>query len=257
MKPVVSIIITNFNKEKYVKKCLQSCLEQSYKNFEICVADNNSTDNSLKVINKFKNKVSIFNIPRSFKTGPQNQLFCIQKMVHKSKGKIICLLDSDDFFYKNKLKEIVKAIKNNKKKFIFDKPVLGNNKKFNLKNKKNKHIWPTIFPSSSISFLKKEFNNFNKLCFLKKKKFCYLAVDFRIQVYSMLIKKDYEIINKKLTNYRQIKDGLESNWKKYSLSWWNRRYQAHLYLRDSFKSKNIKTNFTLDFMISKILSNFN
>ena len=54
MKPVVSIIITNFNKEKYVKKCLQSCLEQSYKNFEICVADNNSTDNSLKVINKFK-----------------------------------------------------------------------------------------------------------------------------------------------------------------------------------------------------------
>jgi len=256
MKSIVTIIITNFNKEKYIKKCLDSCLDQSYKNFEICVADNNSTDNSLKIINKFRNKVRVFSIPRSFKTGPQNQLFCIQKIVNKSKGKIICLLDSDDFFYKNKLKEIVNTIKKNNKKFIFDKPVLSNNKKFNLKNKKNKYIWPTIFPSSSISFLKKEFKNFNKLCFLKKNKFCYLAVDFRIQVYAMLIKKNYEIINKKLTNYRQVEGGLESNWKKYSLHWWNRRYQAHLYLRDLFKSKNIKFNFTLDFMTSKLLSNF-
>ena len=44
MNPLVSIIITNFNKEKYLEQYLKSCLNQTYKNFEICVADNNSTD---------------------------------------------------------------------------------------------------------------------------------------------------------------------------------------------------------------------
>ena len=79
MKPLVSILITNFNKQKYIKKCIESCLNQNFRKFEICVADNNSTDNSIEVINKFKNKVRIFKIPRKFNSGPQNQLYCIKK----------------------------------------------------------------------------------------------------------------------------------------------------------------------------------
>jgi len=256
MKPIVSILITNFNKEKYIKKCLQSCINQSFKNFEICVADNNSSDKSLKIINKFKKKIRIFKIKRKFNTGPQNQLFCIKEMIKKSRGKVVCLLDSDDFFYKNKLKIIVDTLKRKKKKFFFDKPHLGNKNSFKIKNKKNKYIWPTIFPTSSISFVKKEFTSFDKLSFLTNKEFSYLAIDFRIQVYSMLIIKDYEIIKNKITYYRQVKSGLESNWKKYSLAWWKRRYQAHIYLRKLFKIKNKRINKNFDFLISKLLSNF-
>jgi glycosyltransferase involved in cell wall biosynthesis len=256
MNPLVSIIITNFNKEKYLEDCLESCLNQTYKNFEICIADNDSTDGSLKIIKRYNKKIRIFNIKRKYKTGPQNQLFCIQNLIKKTKGKIICLLDSDDFFYKNKILEIAYTFNKGNIKFIFDEPCIRKQKKFIMKNKNSKHIWPTIFPTSSISFLKKEYMSFNKLCFLKNKKFNNLAVDFRIQVYSMCIIKDYKILKKRLTNYRQNPDGLESNWKKYSLSWWKRRYQAHLYLKRLYQTINIKVPISIDFLLSKMLNHF-
>ena len=49
----ISILITNYNKEKYIEECILSVLNQDSNNIEIIVLDNNSTDNSLKIINKF------------------------------------------------------------------------------------------------------------------------------------------------------------------------------------------------------------
>ena len=53
----VSILISNFNKEKYLNECIQSCLNQNYKNLEIIIIDNNSTDNSLNIIKSYFNKI--------------------------------------------------------------------------------------------------------------------------------------------------------------------------------------------------------
>ena len=154
MYPLVSIIITNFNKEKYLEHCLKSCLKQTYKNFEICIADNNSTDESIKIINRYKKKLRIFNVKRKYKTGPQNQLFCIHSVIKKAKGKIICLLDSDDFFYKNKLQKIVHNFKKKDKKFIFDKPFIDNQKAFSMKKKKINIFGQQFFPRVQLVFLK-------------------------------------------------------------------------------------------------------
>ena len=54
----ISILISNFNKEKYLNECIQSCLNQKYKNLEIIIIDNNSTDNSLNIIQSYFNKVT-------------------------------------------------------------------------------------------------------------------------------------------------------------------------------------------------------
>ena len=43
-KPLVSLLIASYNKEKFVKRCLKSCLNQSYKNIEIIFFDDASTD---------------------------------------------------------------------------------------------------------------------------------------------------------------------------------------------------------------------
>ena len=59
-KPLVSILIASFNKEMYVKRCITSCLNQSYKNIEIIFYDDGSTDNSLSIAKKFK-KIKILN----------------------------------------------------------------------------------------------------------------------------------------------------------------------------------------------------
>ena len=60
-RPLVSIIITNFNKEKYIHQTIKSAINQKYKKSEVIVIDNFSSDNSCKIISKFKNVKLLFN----------------------------------------------------------------------------------------------------------------------------------------------------------------------------------------------------
>ena len=55
----ISILITNFNKEKFIEECILSCLSQNYDNLEIIIVDNSSTDRSMSIIKKYSNKLSI------------------------------------------------------------------------------------------------------------------------------------------------------------------------------------------------------
>ena len=54
-KPLVSILIASHNKEKYVKRCINSCLNQTYKNIEIIFVDDGSKDKSYQIAKQFKN----------------------------------------------------------------------------------------------------------------------------------------------------------------------------------------------------------
>ncbi|MBI2611452.1 glycosyltransferase family 2 protein [Candidatus Gottesmanbacteria bacterium] len=56
-KPLVSVVIPSFNEEKYLPRCLSSLQNQTFKNFEIIVVDNNSTDNTAQIANKFGARV--------------------------------------------------------------------------------------------------------------------------------------------------------------------------------------------------------
>ena len=53
---LASILINNYNNKFYIKKSIQSCLVQSYKNLEIVIYDDNSSDGSQKIIEKIKDK---------------------------------------------------------------------------------------------------------------------------------------------------------------------------------------------------------
>ena len=57
--PLISIIITNYNKSKFIIKGVKSCLNQKYKEIEIIFFDDNSSDDSLKKIKDFKKKNEI------------------------------------------------------------------------------------------------------------------------------------------------------------------------------------------------------
>ena len=52
--PLVSILITNYNKKKYLRKMINSCINQSYKNKEIIFFDDASSDNSLSIVKQYK-----------------------------------------------------------------------------------------------------------------------------------------------------------------------------------------------------------
>ena len=69
-KNLVSILITNFNKSKYLQKAINSCLIQDFKDKEVLVFDDCSTDNSLKILKKFKNIKVVKNRIKSLKVPP-------------------------------------------------------------------------------------------------------------------------------------------------------------------------------------------
>ena len=251
-----SILISSFNKGKYLKKCITSCLNQKEKNFEVILFDNYSTDNTSAILNNFKKKIRIFKKKRISNFPALNQIDLIQNAFKKSKGQIICLLDADDYFDKKKLITLKKIFSKRKKiDIIFDLPTKIYSlykKKFVNKKKFQKDIWPTIIPTSGISCRKTYFKNFIKKGYLKK--YQNLEIDFRINVYSRNLNKNFIINNENLTNYRQVNDGIMSNIKKFSKKWWIKRLEAHHFMEKLFSKHNKKYNNSFDFLLTKILS---
>ena len=140
-KKLVSILITNYNKGRYLDKTIKSCLEQNFIKKEILVFDDCSSDNSLEILNKYKKIKIIKNKKKYSKSSPLNQIYGIIRLFKISKGNLIFLLDGDDLFKKQKLKNIFKIFEKNKKiKFIQDTPTSSLTKR-KLKFYKKLHIY--------------------------------------------------------------------------------------------------------------------
>ena len=255
-KNFVSILITNYNKSRYLKKTISSCLSQNFDNKEILVFDDCSTDDSLKILNKFKKIKVIRNKKKKFKSGPLNQIYGLNELFKISKGNIIFLLDSDDMFRKNKLFEISKIFKKNKKiNFIQDTPLISSFKKRMLLKKK-KHffsIWPSFFPTSCITFKRSFFQNFLKV--LRKNEFPNLEIDARLSIYTH-IRKQFFLTKKCLTIYNYDENGISSKYKKFSKNWWKKRDEAFSYMIFLMKKFNIKLFLGPDFYLTKIINFF-
>ena len=241
----ISILITSYNKGKYINQCIDSCLKQNFKSFEIILVDNYSSDKTVSILKKYEKKINIFFKKRRSKYGPLNQIDSIKYGLSKCKGKIICLLDGDDFFKIKKLDTVYENFVKNKVNVVFDIPYLLKNnkiKKIKLKKKFQKFIWPQIINTSSISiekiFLKKIIKKYTF------KQFNFLEIDFIINVLSRNIYKNYIIIYKFLSVYRFVEGSIISDQKKYSKKWFLKRGQAHAYMKRIYKIKKIKyTNF--------------
>ena len=263
-KPLVSILIASYNKDKYVKRCISSCLKQSYKNIEIIFYDDGSTDNSLNIAKKFK-KIKVLSNQKNkkisrFNTYPQINSYC--NAFAKSKGKIITFLDSDDFYYNNKIKIIVDYFEKNKNSnIVFDLPTyIFENKKTSKTLKKNfklraKSIWPKFPPQSCISIKGSFSNRYSKE--MQNKNFSMLTLDFRLAVLGNTILNEFFLLNKNLTYYFQdIKGESSSKFKKFGINWWLRREQAHIYTQFIAKKYKIRYNYSLDLFLTKLISFF-
>ena len=110
-KGKISIIIPTYNRSNYVKRAVESVLDQSYENTEIIVIDDASVDDTRETIESIKDK-RIKYIRNKENKGAN---FSRNKGIKKSTGKYISFLDDDDFFSdKNKLKKQVELFLKNK-----------------------------------------------------------------------------------------------------------------------------------------------
>lgn len=102
-----SFIVPVYNTEKYLKKCLDSLVNQTYKDFEIIVVNDGSTDKSSSIISKYQKKYKNIIVIDKENEGLS---MARNRGVQKSSGKYIIFVDSDDYVSNKLLEEVDKKI---------------------------------------------------------------------------------------------------------------------------------------------------
>jgi glycosyltransferase involved in cell wall biosynthesis len=257
-KFLVSVLVINYNKQRYVSRCLNSLSKQNYKKFEVIFSDDKSEDNSIFIAQKFKKilNLRIISAVKRTKFGAYNQMNSISRAFKESTGDIILFLDSDDFFHKKKISNIVEFFNLfPNSKVIFDVPYIYYSKKkieqFKVKNNFFKGLWPHFPPQSCISIKRDYFKKiYSKISF---QKFNDIWLDFRIAFYTYYILKDFRILNKRLTYYFIDPDGASSHFRYLTFEWWKRRMQAFQFCKYFLKKNLLRYSVTLDYILTMII----
>lgn len=101
--PKVSVIIPTYNRENYICEAIDSILSQTYKDFEIIIVDDGSTDNTKDIIKKYENKVLYFYQANAGPGAARN------RGIKEAKGELIAFLDADDVWLPDKLKSEIEV----------------------------------------------------------------------------------------------------------------------------------------------------
>lgn len=146
MNDKVSIIIPVYNCERYLNQCLNSVLNQTYKNIEVIIVNDGSTDNGLDIINKFikKNtKWKLINQKNKGLSTSRNNGF------EASTGNYAFFLDSDDEIPNNAIDKLMKSAKENKSDIV-----IGNMINYNSKGKYQNYTSKYIKSNNQIDYKK-------------------------------------------------------------------------------------------------------
>lgn len=110
--PLVTVGVALYNHEKYILKCLESIINQSYSNIELIIIDDGSPDNSYLIAKNYLEKYSDKNITLITR---KNKGMCntLNEIAKLSKGKYISFIGSDDFWFLNKIEDQVNYLESN------------------------------------------------------------------------------------------------------------------------------------------------
>ncbi|MDL2243308.1 glycosyltransferase [Bacteroidales bacterium OttesenSCG-928-J19] len=104
----VSIITPSFNQGQFIEQTILSVLNQSYKNVEYIVVDGGSTDNTLTILDKYKDKIDIIISEKD-----KGQSDAINKGFRLATGTLVGWINSDDILYPDCVANLVKAYESN------------------------------------------------------------------------------------------------------------------------------------------------
>jgi glycosyltransferase involved in cell wall biosynthesis len=135
MKPLVSVIVPSYNRAQFIEECLESVFNQNYRPIELIVVDDGSTDNTVKLINHFKEAHESTNfiikiIEQSNSGAPRAR----NKGIKNSTGEYIQFLDSDDLLLPHKIKSQIEEFKSDIH-VVYSKAQFFHNLPTNLLNK--------------------------------------------------------------------------------------------------------------------------
>jgi glycosyltransferase involved in cell wall biosynthesis len=175
MKPLISIITPTYNHEKYISECIESVINQSYKNWEMIIIDDVSSDKTYEIASNFaKQDKRIKIIHHKTNWGIKRLKDTYNQALKQAKGELIAILEGDDFWPKNKLKTQIKAFK--------DKSVVLSYGKWAMTNQSGKTIYVRDYKNFDKNLLK----NQPKFSILK----LFLTLKFDIGSQTVMIRKN-------------------------------------------------------------------
>lgn len=108
---MVSVVLTSYNKEKYIRQAIESVLRQTYDDFELIIVDDGSSDNSTSIIEEYKMKdrrIKTFYFEKN-KGIPSAH----NKGISLARGDYLAMMDCDDYWDYRKLEKQVQVLENN------------------------------------------------------------------------------------------------------------------------------------------------
>lgn len=113
MEEIISVIVPIYNVKLYLKECLESIINQSYKNLEIILVDDGSNDGSESICDEYKEKDTRIKVIHQ-----ENKGLAVARNVgiDNSKGEFLTFIDSDDYIHK----DMIRILHDNIKKYNAD-----------------------------------------------------------------------------------------------------------------------------------------
>lgn len=103
---VISVIMPCFNAEKYLAEAIESVLEQTFKDIELIIVDDGSTDGSAAVLGRYSSRIKLL---RQENRGP---MYARNRGIAEASGEFVAFLDADDFWRKDCLELLYKSLTN-------------------------------------------------------------------------------------------------------------------------------------------------
>lgn len=254
MTPKISIIIPVYNTEPFLEQCLTSAINQTLQEIEIIVINDASTDNSLEVISKFKerdNRIVLINFVENVGNGVGRN-----EAIRNAKGEYIMFLDSDDWLEENaallaykkaieKYSDVVLLAYNaySETTKTFSKGIVStldpsdpNLFKYLLTNQKGLNLMPWLYLCS------REFLLQNAICFSEGIYFEDCIFTFKLIFHSKslsVLKQDiiynYRIRDYSITNSKSKKKTMDL-------------FQSHVFLKQFLEEKGIFSQYENEFI---------
>lgn len=261
--PFFSVVLPNFNHGRFLKEAIDSVLYQDYKNWELLIIDNYSTDSSDEVISSYNDsRIRVFKINNEGIIAKSRNLG-----IKNAKAKWIAFLDSDDIWYHNKLSRLIELTDNN-----FD-IICSNEYRHNLKegvkkplfyNLKSNNFYKELLLkgnalSTSATIVSKDFLNKNKLDFSENLDFITVEdYDFWMQI--ALKNGSFGFCKEFLGEFRIHESNNSNNFKLHSNNL-IKLLKKHVYEIQDFSEKDklwdkVKPRLTLMFIKNRFEINF-
>lgn len=158
--PQVSIIIPVYNGAKYIKECVESCLNQTYDSYEIIVIDDGSTDETLNILCGF-DYITVLIKPNGGTASALNT------GIKNAKGKWIKWVSADDVLYPNTIEEMMKSVNDDFTIYYTNYHIIDSDSnitgQFIEPDRDTNQLWSLFFGNGSSSMIHK--NVFDKCGF--------------------------------------------------------------------------------------------